>query len=98
MENVQRLLQEINEIRIHHEAMIEATGGRFNIFKIVRVNHYENTHSAIIAEFLNPEGTHGLKSKLLECFIETLNGKFMIQSFNFEMHESGLNTLQMKAA
>lgn len=84
MENVQRLLQEINEIRIHHEAMIEATGGRFNIFKIVGVNHYENTHSAIIAEFLNPEGTHGLKSKLLECFIETLNGKFMIQSFNFE--------------
>ncbi|MCB5252511.1 MAG: PD-(D/E)XK nuclease family protein, partial [Candidatus Cloacimonetes bacterium] len=84
MKNIQSLLQEINEIRIHHEAMIEATGGRFNIFKIVGVNHYENTHSAIIAELLNPNGTHGLKSKLLECFIESFNEKFTIQSFNFD--------------
>ena len=84
MKNIQSLLQDINEIRIHHEAMIEATGGRFNIFKIVGVNHYENTLSAIIAELLNPNGTHGLKSKLLECFIESFNEKFTIQSFNFD--------------
>lgn len=84
MENIQSLLHEINEIRINHKAMIEATGGRFNIFSIVGVDHYENTHSKIIAELLNPNGTHGLKSKLLECFIETLDEKFTIQSFNFD--------------
>jgi hypothetical protein len=39
------------------------------MFRIVGVNHYENTHSAILAELLNPKGTHGLKSKLLELFV-----------------------------
>ena len=48
------------------------------MFRVCGVNHYENTHSAILAEFLNPNGTHGLKSKLLECFIETLG----IKDFN----------------
>ena len=52
------------------------------MFRVCGINHYENTHSAIIAEFLNPDGKHGLKSKLLECFIETVGEKITLQNFN----------------
>ena len=61
---------------------MDATGGRFNMFQICGVNHYENTHSAILAEFLNPKGTHGLRSQLLECFIETLGVSFAVTGFD----------------
>ncbi len=63
---------------------MDATGARFNMFSVCGVNRYENTHSAIIAELLNPDGSHGLRSKLLECFIETLGDKFIVQGFNPE--------------
>ena len=47
-------------------------GEQFNIFKVCGVNHYENTHSAIIAEILNPEGSHGQKDLYLKLFINTV--------------------------
>jgi hypothetical protein len=75
---INNLLNQVAIINKKNEEILDATGSRFNMFKICGVNHYENTHSAIIAEFLNPNGTHGLKSKLLECFIETLG----IKDFN----------------
>ena len=78
------MIKDIKNLLINkkNEEILDATGGRFNMFKICGVNHIEPTHSAIIAEFLNPNGTHGLKSKLLECFIEMLGDKFNIKDFN----------------
>jgi len=84
MEKIKNLLYQIAIISKKNAEILDATGGRFNMFRTCGVNHYENTHSAIIAEFLNPNGTHGLKSKLLECFIETLGEYFTIQNFNCE--------------
>jgi hypothetical protein len=84
MEKIKNLLNQVSIISNKNAEILEATGGRFNMFTICGVNHYENTHSAIIAEFLNPNGSHGLKSKLLECFIETLGEYFTVQYFNFE--------------
>jgi hypothetical protein len=73
MEEIKKLLDLLNQtgniIKSRNE-MLDATGGRFNIFKVCGVNHRENTHSRIIAEFLNPNGSHSLKSKLLKCFID----------------------------
>ena len=82
IKEIKNLLNQVAIINKKNEEILDATGGRFNMFKICGVNHYENTHSAIIAEFLNPHGTHGLKSKLLECFIEMLGDKFNIKDFN----------------
>ena len=79
---IQNLLEQVNSLKDKHEKILEASGGRFNIFSVCGVNHYENTHSGIIAEFLNPNGTHGLKSKFLECFIETLGEGFTVKDFN----------------
>jgi hypothetical protein len=84
MEKIRNLINQVGIISKKNAEILDATGGRFNMFRVCGVNHYENTHSAIIAEFLNPNGTHGLKSKLLECFIETLGEFFTIQNFNCE--------------
>ena len=84
MNNIKNLINQVAIVNKKNTEILDATGGRFNMFRVCGVNHYENTHSAIIAEFLNPMGTHGLKSKLLECFIKTLGESFSIQKFNFE--------------
>jgi len=84
MEKIKTLLHQVAIINKKNEEILDATGGRFNIFQICGVNHYENTHSAILAEFLNPNGSHGLSSKLLDCFFDTLGELFIIQNFNSE--------------
>jgi len=85
MENIQNLLNQVAAISKKNAVILDATGGRYNIFKVCGVNHNENIHSAIIAEFLNPAGSHGLKSKLLECFIKTMPCSDAIkQNFDFE--------------
>jgi len=84
MEKINNLLNQVAIINKKNSEILDATGGRFNMFRVFGVNHYENTHSAILAELLNPNGTHGLKSKLLECFIETLGDYFTIEKFDFD--------------
>ena len=46
-------------------------GERFNVFAVVGVDHYEMKHSAIIAELLNPEGSHGQGTMFLSSFLKT---------------------------
>ncbi len=82
--DIANLLENVNLIKKKYDEILDATGGRFNIFRSCGVNHYENTHSAILAEFLKTDGTHGLKSRLLESFIENLDEDFNIQNFNFD--------------
>lgn len=84
MDRINNLLNQVSIIGKKNAEILDATGGRFNMFRVCGVNHYENTHSAILTEFLNPKGTHGLKSKLLECFIKTLGENFTINGFNCE--------------
>ncbi len=84
MDKIQNLLNQVSIISKKNAEILEAVGGRFNIFRICGVNHYENTHSAIIAEFLNPNGTHGLKSQFLECFIDILENDFLVKDFSYE--------------
>lgn len=46
-------------------------GEAFNVFKVCGVNHYENLHSAIIAEWLNPSGSHGQNDLFLSLFLRS---------------------------
>jgi hypothetical protein len=41
----------------------------FNVFRLCAVDHYENAHSRIIAELLNPQGMHGQDDKFLRQFL-----------------------------
>ena len=44
-------------------------GDAFNVFRLCQVDHYENAHTRIIAEFLNPRGTHGIGDVFLTLFL-----------------------------
>ena len=82
MKELQNLLRQVATITQKNSEILNATGGRFNMFRICGVNHYENTHSAIIAELLNPKGTHSLKSELLEAFLSLIDKDFVPTDFN----------------
>lgn len=84
MNSIENLLDQVAIISKKNAEILDASGGRFNMFKICGVNHYENTHSTILAEFLNPNGTHGLKSKLLESFIEMFCNENLKEKFDIE--------------
>ncbi len=84
MDKLQSLLQQIskvvaNEQAIYREKLLR--GESFNMFEVCGVNHYEVTHSAIIAELLNPQGTHGQRELFVEAFIKNIN----FQDFDFEL-------------
>lgn len=72
MSNIQDLINQVDIVVKKNNEILDVSGGRFNMFRILGVNHYENTHSAIITEFLNPKGSHGLKHGLLELFIKSI--------------------------
>jgi hypothetical protein len=84
MNEIRNLLEQIAAINGKNQEILDVSGGRFNIFRICGVDHYENKHSKIIAEFLNPQGSHGLKSELLRQFIGVLGEKFTVENFDIE--------------
>lgn len=78
MKDLQNLLTQVSIITKKNSEYLDATGGRFNMFGILGVDHYENTHSSIISEFLNPKGSHGLKSQYLKAFLNKFNDDFKV--------------------
>jgi len=80
--DIQGLLNQVATINKKNTEILDATGGRFNIFRICGVNHYENTHSSILAEFLNPQGSHSLKNQFLDAFLETIGKSFILKDFD----------------
>ncbi len=56
----------------------------FNIFSVV-VGRSETSHSAFIAELLNPKGTHGYKSQFLFFFLEGVKYPHKTDLDNFEV-------------
>jgi hypothetical protein len=84
MNEICNLLEQIAAINGKNQEMLDASGSGFNIFQICGVDHYENKHSKIIAEFLNPQGSHGLKSELLRQFVGVLGEKFTVKNFDIE--------------
>lgn len=69
MNHIQNLLTQISTLVKKNNEILDASGSRFNMFKVLGVDHYENTHSSIICEFLNPKGSHGLKDQFLKVFL-----------------------------
>lgn len=84
MRDLQNLLNQVSIITRKNAEFLDATGGRFNIFRISGVNHYENVHSAILAELLNPKGSHGLKGKFLQAFLDRIILKEDIKDLDCE--------------
>lgn len=72
MDEIEKLLREVNWIIQSNKLEVANTEDSFNMFSICGVNHYENTHSSIIAELLDPKGSHQLGHKFFEAFISLL--------------------------
>ena len=73
MEKVQLLLNQAGSLVRETNAKLAASGELFNLFSITRIERAEvNTHSAMIAELLSPEGRHGQGVYFLELFLSTI--------------------------
>lgn len=78
--SVQNLLVFANALIEKNTEILNAYGGRFNIFEIVGVNHYETIHSVVLAELLNPSGSHSLNDEFLRAFLDIIGLKDFINS------------------
>ncbi len=67
MKEIAKLLQEVNWIIKNRKSELAKNDDSFNMFRICGVNHYENTHSSILAELLDPNGSHQLHHKFLDA-------------------------------
>ena len=68
------LLRDVNRARQEHELTARLTGENFNIFNILGLSTAEvRTHSAFLAELLNPEGSHGQGAVYLRLFLKRLS-------------------------
>lgn len=73
---LQSLLNQISVI-IDKERLLKQrkydSGETFNVFEVLRLQRDEvRLHSSFIAALLDPKGPHGLKTKLLESFLQVM--------------------------
>lgn len=71
---LQSLLQQVSAINSKYEDITAITGEGFNLFSIMHMETSEDwTHSAIITELLNSNGSHGQGNKFIKLFIDYIN-------------------------
>lgn len=76
MDKISNLLQQVSIIQKKYDEIAKITGENFNVFSILKMDSKEvRMHSAFIGELLNSNGSHGLKEKPLEIFLELLKNK-----------------------
>lgn len=70
MKEIKHLLASTKSIIDHQREKEKILGEKFNIFSILKVERKENeTHSAFLAELLNPKGSHLMGNTFLKLFI-----------------------------
>lgn len=82
---MKNFLNQINSIIKVYEKHTELSGEKFNVFSIMGMESDEvRTHSAILGELLNPNGSHSLGSKPLELFMNQILQKDNFLTFDCE--------------
>ncbi|WP_051279964.1 PDDEXK-like family protein [Hellea balneolensis] len=73
LKKIESLLSDANEIICKQIKQENETGESFNLFSILKMESREDaTHSAFIAELLNPKGSHNMEAAFLEKFLDTV--------------------------
>ena len=86
MKNVIELIEKIKMLNHYQKKIKELSDENFNIFSICGVNHYENTHSSILAELLSNNSSHRFGNKFLEVFFDTLKRENILEdNFYFSL-------------
>lgn len=76
LKNIKELQSKVKIIIDKYEKVRKENGEDFNIFSIMKMESNEvYTHSALIGELLNPNGSHGLSYRPLELFMNQLNSR-----------------------
>ena len=71
--DIQRFFQEVASICALEQAQQEERnrkGENYNLFSILSIERYELKHSALIANLLDPKGSHGCDDTFLRAFFE----------------------------
>lgn len=71
--DIQQFFQEVENICTHEQALQEERhrkGENYNLFSILSIERYELKHSALIANLLDPKGSHGCGDAFLRAFFE----------------------------
>ncbi len=68
MEDITNEINNLLELKSVKEALEKENS--FNLFKVCNIEYKELIHSAIIAELLNPKGSHGKGAELLKGFFK----------------------------
>ncbi|MGL4484258.1 MAG: PD-(D/E)XK nuclease family protein [Anaerovoracaceae bacterium] len=84
---VEELLREITAISEKYDAIYKKTGGYFNIFNIANIEYDEVKICRVIAELIDPKGSHCQGSKYLRIFTETVLGLTSQYGNNFSDEE-----------
>ena len=70
---MQQLLSETSHIREKYRFFEEKTGAKFNVYSVAHIERREEiVHSRMIAELLNPKGSHGQGIAFLQLFLGTV--------------------------
>jgi hypothetical protein len=76
--DIENLLSQVRLIVKKYEEIADKTGENFNVFRILKLSTNEvRTHSAFLAELLDPNGSHGMKEIFLTKFLLQQREKFM---------------------
>lgn len=67
---INSLLRQTEKIIEKHDAIDKAIGAKFNIFTILERDRSETRHSRLLAELLNPKGSHGQGGVYLKLFYQ----------------------------
>jgi hypothetical protein len=85
MQKTEYLLNQVDGLLKSYEKLAKSTGENFNIFTVMGVENDEvKTHSRIIAELLNPKGSHSQGSIFLKLFFEEIEELNNIKNFDFD--------------
>lgn len=99
MEQLFKKIKEIEQTQMAEREAARARGEHFNIFAVCGVNHYEVKHSFIIAELLNPQGSHGQGSLFLYAFLTSFYSDFNFRSegvsvvTEYDIHDGRIDIL-----
>jgi len=73
MENTKALLINVHAVLKHQRELTIAKGEHYNMFSVLKIETRENnTHSAFLADLLNPKGAHKMGDVFLRLFLQVV--------------------------
>jgi hypothetical protein len=83
IKELQNLLDQVAGIVKHYDNLALESGEKFNVFDIIGLRNDEvRMHSALLANLLDAQGSHGMKGKFLDIFIKTIEDKKSLDEDN----------------